>query len=147
VRTLLSSGNVVFDPGVMSEGEVAAGIEAALVVRLGLSARVVVISASALGAAVHGNPLAEMADNPARLLVAFVADPPDLSPVQPLLMKDWAPEALALGAGVVYLWCPGGVTGSPLMQAVGAVLSDAMTARNWTTVRKLLATASASDGG
>jgi uncharacterized protein (DUF1697 family) len=109
----------------------------ALDARLGVSARVTVLSAAELAEAVAGNPLAESTDNPSRLLVAFLADPADRPRLEPLAGDDWAPEALALGARVAYLWCPDGVTASRLAKAVDGALGDAVTSRNWTTVLKL----------
>ncbi len=37
-----------------------------------------------------------------------------------------------------YMWCPDGLMASPLAQAVGDALGDAVTMRNWTTLTKLL---------
>jgi uncharacterized protein (DUF1697 family) len=47
------------------------------------------------------------------------------------------PEALGLGRRVAYAWCPQGVLKSALLDAVGRLLGDAMTARNWATICKL----------
>jgi uncharacterized protein (DUF1697 family) len=40
---------------------------------------------------------------------------------------------------VAYLWCPEGILASRLPEAVGRVLGDAVTTRNWSTMTKLLA--------
>ena len=53
------------------------------------------------------------------------------------MRQYWVPEALAIGARVAYLWCPEGVLASRLWKAVGRVLGDAVTTRNWATVTKL----------
>ena len=97
------------------------------------------LSASQLDEAVSGNPLADIAVDPTRLLVAFLADPSDIERLRPLADRDWTPEALPLGVGVAYLWCPHGVSQSQLVKAVGDVLGDAVTSRNWATVLKLQA--------
>jgi uncharacterized protein (DUF1697 family) len=141
VRTLLNSGNVVFTTARAAAGAAGAGIEKALATELGVSARVTVLTAAELAAAVAKNPLLEIADDPSRLLVAFLANPSDRSKLRPLTEQDWAPEALAVGARVAYLWCPNGVLASPLAEAVNRVLGDAVTARNWATVLKLHAQA------
>src|SRR5262245_8773555 len=113
VRTLLNSGNVVFTTPRAAPGDAGARIEKALAERLGVSSRVTVLSAAELAAAVAANPLLEVADNPSLLLVAFLADPADRSRLKRLVEKDWAPEALALGPRVAYLWCPAGQIESP----------------------------------
>jgi uncharacterized protein (DUF1697 family) len=136
VRTLLNSGNVVFTAPRAAAG--AAGrIEKALATRLGVTARVTVLTAEELTAAVTENPLREVADDPSRLLVAFFRDVADRAKLEPLLNQDWSPEALALGGRVAYLWCAEGILASRLAEAVNRLLGDAVTARNWATVLKL----------
>ena len=141
VRTLLNSGNLVFTAKSAARGGPAERIEQALT-RLGVAARVTVLSAKELAAAVAENPLRELAGDPSRHLVAVLAKPTDRARLAPLAKRDWSPEKLALGARVAYLWCPGGILSSPLAQAVGRVMGDAVTTRNWATVTKLNALAS-----
>jgi len=137
VRTLLNSGNVVFSGPDAAAADIAARIEDALAARLGVVARVTVLSAAELAEAVAGNALAATTDNPSRQLVAFLADPADRPRLEPLEKRDWAREALVLGARVAYLWCPDGVIASRLAKAVDGALGDAVTSRNWATVLKL----------
>lgn len=137
VRTLLNSGNVVFTVSDAAPGDAAARIEEALVTWLGIAARVTVLTAAELAAVVADNPLLEVADDPSRLLVAVLAHPADQSRLEPLMERDWGPEILAIGARVAYLWCPDWVLASRLLEAVGRVLGDAVTTRNWATVTKL----------
>src|SRR5262245_34335358 len=127
VRTLLNSGNVVFTAPRAAPGDAAVRIEEALATRLGVSARVTVFTAGELSAAVTGNPLLEVADDPSRLLVAFLADPAAHRRLEPLAEQDWAPESLALGKRVAYLWCPAGILAGRLPEAVGRVLGDGVT--------------------
>ncbi len=141
VRTLLNSGNVAFGSPGASPGDAARRIEEALADRLGVSARVIVLTAEELAGAIAGNPLHGVASDPSRLLVAVPADAKDRAALEPLAARDWSPEALALGERVAYLWCPDGVIASRLAEAVGRLLGDAVTTRNWTTMTKLLAIA------
>ena len=143
VRTLLNSGNVVFTSRGGTPGAAAIRIEQAMARHPGISARVIVVTAAELAVAVSANPLVKIATNPSRLMVAFLAHQPDRARLRALVKQDWAPERLALGARVAYLWCPEGVIASPLSDAVGRVLGDAMTVRNWSTVTKLHALARA----
>jgi uncharacterized protein (DUF1697 family) len=140
-RTLLNSGNVVFTRPGSVRGDAAGRIETALTDRLGVSARVTVLTADELATVVRENPLLKVADNPSRLLVAVPRDPADRKKVVPLTKQDWAPEALAVGKRVVYLWCPDGVLDSPVATAVNRTLGDGVTARNWATIQKLHALA------
>ena len=139
VRTLLNSGNVVFTRRGAGVGDAAARIERAMTTRLGVSARVTVLTAAELKAAVAKNPLREVADNPSRLLVAVLREPADRTRLAALRRQDWTPDKLAVGARVAYLWCAEGILASRLADAVGRALGDAVTSRNWATMTKLQA--------
>ncbi|HEV3004553.1 MAG TPA: DUF1697 domain-containing protein [Pirellulales bacterium] len=137
VRTLLNSGNVVFTTARPAAGTAAARIEKALATKLGISARVTVLCAADLAAALSDNPLLEVASDPARLLVAVPSGPADRRKLEPLTRQDWTPEVLAVGTRVAYLWCAEGILASKLAAAVNRALGDAVTSRNWTTMMKL----------
>lgn len=137
VRTCLNSGNLVFSAPSEVRGNPAPRFERAMTTRLGVSARVIVLSAAELAAAVADNPLLGIATNPSRLLVAVFGEPADRRRLAPLVPRDWTPEAFALGVRVAYLWCPDGVIASRLAKAVEGALSGAVTARNWSTMTKL----------
>ena len=138
VRTLLNSGNVAFGAPGSSPGNAAERIEAALAARLGVSSRVTVLAAAELAHALRDNPLAGVASDPSRLLVAVPAGPADREALLAMAEHDWAPEALAVGTLVAYLWCPAGVSGGRLFEAVNRELGDGVTCRNWTTMTRLL---------
>src|SRR5205085_155779 len=144
VRTLLNSGNVVFDAGRASPATSARRLEAAIAGELGVSARVTVLSAGELAAIVAKNPLSDVADNPSRMMVGVLADAAAAKRAQSLLAEEWSPEALAFGPRVAYYWCPTGLIESPLAQALARTLRDDCTARNWATMTKLHALASPS---
>jgi uncharacterized protein (DUF1697 family) len=137
VRTVLNSGNVVFTTPRAAAGAAAARIEKALATELDVSARVTVLTAADLAAAITANPLLKVADDPSRLLVAVLRKPADRPKLEPLLKQDWAAEVLALGTRVAYLWCAEGILASRLAEAVSRLLGDAVTTRNWATVMKL----------
>ena len=142
VRTLLNSGNVIFDAPTADTAEVSARVEEALDSRLHVSARVIVLTAAELAAVVDENPLLGISSDPSRLMVTFRKGPLDPRPLAPLLKHDWSPEALAIGERATYLWCPAGVIESRLAQAAARALDDTVTTtRNWATVMKLHALA------
>jgi uncharacterized protein (DUF1697 family) len=137
VRTLLNSGNVVFTAARETQAKAAARIENALTTEIGVPARVTVITAKELATAITENPLLNVAKDHSRLLVAVLSNPADRTKLEPLKKQDWAPEALAIGTRVAYLWCADGILASRLAAGVGRILGDGMTARNWATVQKL----------
>ena len=141
VRTLLNSGNVVFKSTSTDTAKAATRIEKALLESTGISRRVLVVTAAELATAVKENPLLKVADNPSRLLVAFLANPADLAGLKPLLKQDWGKEVLAIGSRVAYFWLPDGVIDSKIFAALSRKPSGDVTTRNWATVLKIHALA------
>lgn len=140
VRTLLNSGNVVFTAPAAA-ANAADRIEQGLADELGVSAKVTVLSATELAAALRANPLRKVADNPSRLLLGVLRDATAVAKLKPLLEEDWTPEALALSKRFAYLWCANGISTGRLFLEINRAAGDAVTARNWTTMMKLVATA------
>ena len=91
--------------------------------------------------------VAEIAENPSRLLVAFPAEPDGLGLIEALRNRDWRPEALAVGSHAAYIWCPDGVIASQALEAVTRALGGAVTSRNWNTVLRLHALAGGTSSG
>ena len=138
-RTLLNSGNVVFTVPKGISGDAATRIEKAIEARLGVSTRVTVLTGKEVQAAVRKNPFGSVAHDPARLLVLAFPDPKAMARLKPLAKERWEPEALALGPRVAYLWCADGIVESRLWTAASKSLGHECTARNLTTMTKLLA--------
>ena len=139
VSTLLNSGNVMFTGKAKDVRDEAAEIEAALLGRHRIKTRVVVLNGKDVIAAVRANPLSSVAGDPARLLVMTFPHAKHLAQLRPLLEERWAPEALAIGASVAYLWCARGIVESRVWAAVNRASEDAGTARNLATMTKLAA--------
>ena len=135
-RTVLNSGNVVFDAGKVAPADSAARIEEALVLKLGVASRVTVLSASQFAELMAQNTLAPAADA-ARMLALVLNNPADMQRLAPLLHQAWHPEALALGQWAAYAWCPDGVLASKVLASLGTLLGDGVTSRNWATMHKL----------
>ena len=146
VRTILNSGNVVFAGPRASVARVAGQIERALAKHLGVPVTVVVLTAPEFADAVAANPLVKIASDRSRLVFAVPSNPKDLVRLNPLIEKDWAPEALAAGPRAAYFWCPGGFIDSPVAEAVRRTLGDSATMRNWATVGKILTLAAGTRG-
>ena len=141
VRTLLNSGNAVFTSPRALKRTAAEDLRAALLKKTGVSSRVTLRSANELRVIVKENPLLEVATDHTRLFAAFVTDPDGTKLVKPLTRQQWKPDLVALGPGVVYIWCPNGLLESKAFEAVNKALGDGVTVRNWATVTKLLALA------
>jgi uncharacterized protein (DUF1697 family) len=137
VRSLLNSGNIVFSAAQLAPAKAAAAIENALVLKLGVAARVMVLSSTELAAIVSDNSLLALADDHARLMVFVIADPSLREHVAVLCQGDGGAGVMALGRHAAYVWCPTGVLDSAPAAEIGKLLGDATTARNWHTVTKL----------
>lgn len=136
VRSLLNSGNLVFD-AVVPPADAAQEIEAAMALHLGVSARVFVFACDQVAAIIGDNPLLHLATDHARLFVFLLAGEPQRALATDLCKQDWAPESMALGRHAVYVWCPQGLLDSAAAAALGKRLGDGATSRNWNTMIKL----------
>ncbi len=143
VRTLLNSGNVVFESLHADPEADARRIASALAERTGVSANTLALDAATLDRIVGANPYASDADDPSRLLVGFFIAHGDLAPFKE--MREAFPgERFALGPDACYLWCPEGILDSRIGSLLaGAKFRDRVTTRNWATVLKLQAMARA----
>jgi len=139
VRTLLNSGNAVFQTTSRSPAKLAQTIEKEISRSLQLEVPIVVVTAKELDAIIAANPLLQAATDPSRFLVAFVQRRQDLAPAAELISGSWEPEAFALGEQAAYLWCADGVIKSRVAKAFARATGDAATTRNWATVLKLQA--------
>jgi uncharacterized protein (DUF1697 family) len=143
VRTLLASGNVVFDHGEEDAASLRNAIEMALADRHGIRTPVLLVGAAALGQALADYPWRGEALNPARVLLAFADSAATLDALQPLAAQTAAPERLEVGTHAAYLLFDEGVAGSPLFLAVNRLKLGALTTRNLSTCEKLAALAHA----
>lgn len=139
VATLLNSGNVLFRSDRKTPAKIAAEISAAIAAQLKIEVPVIVKSAKDLAAIIDGNALADVADDPSRLLVAFVQEAdalPALSAIAPLVVP---PERFLLGREAAYLHCARGILESKAGEALVGKAGKVATTRNWATVLKLQA--------
>jgi uncharacterized protein (DUF1697 family) len=138
VRTYLQSGNVVLS-STASADRVARTVEREIAKRFGLDIRVVVRTRAQLVAVVRRNPLRKVAVDHKRYQVSFLAAKLDREAVRKLEAAAVAPEAFVVSGREIFAWHPEGVARSKLWALLaGRGLGVTATARNWTTVTKLL---------
>ncbi len=137
IRTLLNSGNAVFEAPRPNPGKLATRIRAAILARSGFEVAVIVVTATELDSIVAENPLTEFSKEPSKGLVAFLADAATRTRARSLLVDSWVPERYAVGSQAAYLWCPGGVLDSKLGKSLAKATGESVTSRNWATVIKL----------
>ena len=138
VKTLLNSGNVVFSTKSTKPATLAAQLEVAIALKLGVTSRVTVLPAAEVAQIVEENPLGGVATDGSRYMITVLTDPAkDRAAIESLVRQSWTPEAMALGRRVVWTWLPTGIIESKVQLALGRIVKDGATTRNWNTILKL----------
>jgi uncharacterized protein (DUF1697 family) len=145
VRTLLNSGNLVFEAGAHTSAKLEALLEGEAEQRLGLRTDFHVRSAAEWRAMIAKNPFpAEAKRDPARLIMFCLKTAPGAKAFAALQATIKGPERV-LGYGRhAYIYYPDGQGRSTLTVGIIDKALNKGTGRNWNTVLKLAAlTASA----
>lgn len=140
VRTYIQSGNLVAstDLDVGTAGDMLAD---AIRSATGLEVPVIVRTEQQWANVIAANPFPDAVDPGTRVHVVFL---PELASVHAFDPSAFAPEAMAIRGSELYLHLPDGIGRSKLAVAVNRLADVAAgTARNWNTVLKIAALASA----
>lgn len=137
VKTLLVSGNAIFDSDEKDAAKLEAYLEGEAKAKLGLDTGWLLRSHADLAAVVEANPFPDAARaHPNHLLVHFHRDP---FPKNLLPLAHDGPERLAAQGRELFVDYPEDVGHSKLPQAMSkAKFPKLATARNWNTVLKLV---------
>ena len=138
-RTLLQSGNLIFENDQGDGAVLEADLAAALATRLGLDVEVMVRDGPAWRAALAANPFVEVArEHPARLAVVALKTAPAADARTRLDAAIRGPERAAVIGREVFIHYPAGMGGTRLTPAViDRALGVRGTARNWNTAVKI----------
>jgi uncharacterized protein (DUF1697 family) len=135
VRTLLASGNVVFEARKASAAALAKRAEAAMLAGLGKSFDTIVRSQQQLQDLLAADAFARHALPPeAKRVVSFLREPGQATPVLPV-ERDGARILERIG-GEVYTFYTPTPKGPVFMQLLEQHFGKAITTRTWDTVRK-----------
>jgi uncharacterized protein (DUF1697 family) len=137
VKTVLRSGNVVFDSDRGDTAQLAAMIEAAVAEEIGVRSSVLVIDAARFIAIAEANPLRNVTTDGSKSFVTFLGSVPDRIEVPDAAAL--APEILSVGDRALYQWMPGGSQQTAVPRSFWKQFHSPVTTRNWNTVGKLLA--------
>jgi uncharacterized protein (DUF1697 family) len=138
VETYVQSGNVV-----LATSEKPAALERSLErlidEEFSLQIPVVVRTRAQLAKVVNKNPLGDVAADPKRYQVAFLRSKLTREAVDALQAATIEPERVVIDGLEIYSWHDAGVARSKLWAAIASKkLGVDATARNWTTVQRLL---------
>ena len=138
VATYVQSGNVVLTSS-DSAAKVARAVEQLIEREFDLKIPVVVRTRAQLAKVVERNPLGNVARNPKRYQVSFLEKKTTAALVRKLEEVAAPAERVVAEDREIYAWHPEGVARSKLWAMLaGKGLGVTATARNWTTVTKLL---------
>jgi uncharacterized protein (DUF1697 family) len=138
VKTYLQSGNVVLSSKTKPEQTVRK-VERLVQAAFGLDIPVVARTGAQLARVVARNPLGDVATDPKRYQVSFLDGPLPAASKRKLEQARAESERFVVDGREIYAWHPAGVARSKLWAALaGQGLGVTATARNWTTVTKLL---------
>jgi uncharacterized protein (DUF1697 family) len=143
-KTLLISGNVVFEAGRKTPAALEKLLEAEAAKRLKLNTEFFVRSAAQWEEMLAANPFKAMAkDDPSHLVVFALKDAPNAAAVKQLNDADGPEEVKAVGH-TLYISYPNNIGDSKLNANAGwKKLGTPCTGRNWNTAQKIAALLSA----
>ncbi|HTA05914.1 MAG TPA: DUF1697 domain-containing protein [Solirubrobacteraceae bacterium] len=142
VVTYVQSGNVVLNSDAKPDA-LARECEAVIAERFELNIAVVVRTREQLADVVKRDPLGDVAEQEKLYQVTFCSGQPDKDALAKVAERAVDGERLIAHGCEIYAWFPHGVGRSKLAAQLGRQdLGVTATARNWTTVNKLLALAS-----
>jgi uncharacterized protein (DUF1697 family) len=138
-RSLLQTGNLVFESDRQAAAELERLLESETAGRLGVSADYMIRSAGQWQTVVASNPFpAEAKSDPAHLLACFLKAAPKALAVQALQEAIEGPETIRCVGRELYVVYPAGMGRSKLTSnLIEKKLGVRGTGRNWNTVLKL----------
>jgi len=135
VRTLLGSGNVIFDAPKTPIPALESKVEAAMQKSLGRSFLTIVRPVAALHEILAADPYAEFRlPAGAKRVVTFLREPPESRPKLPVAL-DGARILCLRGCEVFSVYVPG-PRGPVFMALIEKTFGQAVTTRTWDTVKK-----------
>ncbi len=139
-RTLLQSGNVVFETGAQNLEALATRIEQEIERTFGFHSDVILRTASQMRRVVETSPFAARTDlHPGKLAVTFLAGNPDDKARETVAQLRTEPEELHVAGRELYIYFPNSMGRTKLpMSRIEKALGTPATSRNWNTVMKLL---------
>ena len=138
-RTLLQSGNLVFESSTRGDAKLEGQLEAEAAKRFGFQVDFMLRSAAEWRALVTANPFPDKArDDPGHLLVMPLKTAPAKGALETLRAAIKGPELAEVVGREAYLVYPAGIGPSKLtITVIERALGVRGTARNWNTVTKL----------
>ena len=145
VRTILQTGNIVFQSASRTNVELERVLETEAKKRLDLDTDFFVRSTDEWDAVIAQNPFPKEAESdPSHLVVMALKDAPDAAAVSALQAAVQGPELVRVDGKQLYVVYPAGIGRSRFtLKLIESKLGTRATGRNWNTVLKIAALAGA----
>jgi uncharacterized protein (DUF1697 family) len=138
VRSLLQSGNLVFDSKVRTGSELERFLESEALDRLSLEADFIVRTPDEWKTIIRQNPFRKEAEkDPGHLVVMFLKAEPDASDIAALQADIRGREVVRAKGKQAYIYFPDGQGRSKLTTSILEKRLGRGTGRNWNTILKL----------
>lgn len=136
-RTLLASGNLLFDSPSSDPAGLSQQLEEAVAGRFGLKKRIFVLSPEEFRAILQADPIDPAGKDGAKWAVMFLDEAPSAADVKAFQERHTGPEEVHFQERAVYLYYPNGQGRSKL--DLGRCVGSETTVRNQNTLQKILA--------
>lgn len=137
--TLINSGNLVYRSNGGTPDDDALKLHEAIADRVGIRSTIFIRTEPELRAALTACPLrAQAAENPSRLLVTLWDAHVTPAMLQAFTDAPVTVEQFVVGAHALYTWHPDGISASTVYDKAARAMGHHITARNWSTMSKLL---------
>ena len=139
-RTLLQSGNVVFEAGAVDLAEARTRIEAGIRGRFGFEAQALLRTPQAFRAALAGHPFsAQQLERGSHAMIVFLDGVPEERAVANLVENNPGREEVSAADDALFVFYTDGVARSKLdTKRIERTLGLVASARNWNTCQRLL---------
>ncbi|CAN7530620.1 DUF1697 domain-containing protein [Rhizobium sp. LjRoot254] len=141
VKTYLQSGNMVFRAPKASNAELAERIASAIKAHKAMDVKIMVRSVREWDHVITDNPYLQAEEKPKTVHAFILDDQPGKDRIAILRTKDAGSEEWTIVGDALYLHTPEGLGQSVLGNIIERTLKVPMTARNWNTVKALMALA------
>ena len=139
-RTVLQTGNVVFESGETDLARVKARLEAGIHAAFGFEARVIMRDPAAFKTIFKRHPFTEaQLDEPRKVAVVFLSGAPSQDAIESLRQSNPGREFIRADGSELFVFYRDGQAGSKLDNSrIERALGMYSSARNWNTCRRLL---------
>lgn len=139
-RTVLQSGNVIFDAAETDMAAIGARIEAGISRRFGFEAQVLLRTPDAFRAALADHAFsADQLERGSQAMIVFLSAVPDERALAALRENNPGREAISTSAEALYIFYTDGLARSKLdSKRIESSLGLVASARNWNTCQRLL---------